>query len=85
MYSLFRGLIHTLGVSWLPVRQVGKHHQIPLEKGVEPTTKVVQTDLGRQAGLKAGKAVWLLTAEAKDVVQSVVDTLNGCVAKIGKR
>ena len=60
----------------LPLKQISKSQGVSTQVNVEPKTKVVQADFGRQASLKASQIMWSFAGQAEGVEQFVVDRFD---------
>src|SRR5579884_2307967 len=60
----------------LPSEQLSESQRLATKLPVEPNTKVMQSDLGRQAGLKAVQGMGTLARQAEGVVQLVINGLD---------
>jgi len=57
----------------LPVEQIGESQELASQLPVEPDAKVMQSDFGCQARLKAIQRVRALTSEPEGIEQFVVN------------
>ena len=56
-----------------PVNQIGESQRSTLEMCIQPDTKIMQTDFGSQARLKARQGMRAFTCQAEGIEQFVVD------------
>jgi hypothetical protein len=60
----------------LPIKQISKSQRVWTQVNVEPDTKVVQADFGRQASLKARQIRWSFAGQAEGAEQFVLDRFD---------
>jgi hypothetical protein len=60
----------------LPVNEISKSQRRPLQKPIEPNTKIVQAHFGRQTSLKSCEIMWMFPRQTKRMKQFVVDCFN---------